>query len=71
MSLRLTAIIQPGEQFLVATCPEIPEAHGQGRTRAEALRDLADSIQSLVEYRREEARSQLRPPAEETLLEVA
>jgi predicted RNase H-like HicB family nuclease len=33
----------------------VPEAHGQGLTREECLRDLSGSIQSVLEYLREEA----------------
>lgn len=51
---QFTAIIRPGDQSLVAACPEFPEGDGQGTTLEECLKDLADSIQS-VEYRREDA----------------
>jgi predicted RNase H-like HicB family nuclease len=51
MKHEFTAIIERGEQFLIATCPEVPDAHRQGTTREECLRDLADSIQSVLEYR--------------------
>jgi len=50
-----TAIVERGEKYLVATCPEAPEAVGQGLTEEECLRDLADSIRSVLEYRDEEA----------------
>ena len=59
-----------GEKYLIATCPEVPEAAGQGVTREEALRDLADSIQSVLDYRREEALSSLTANAERTVVEV-
>jgi predicted RNase H-like HicB family nuclease len=55
MRHQFTAIIQQGEKYLIATSPEVPEAHGQGSTREECLRDLAESLQSVLEYRREEA----------------
>lgn len=71
MRHQFTAIVEPGDTFLIATCPEVPEAHGQGATREECLRDLADSIQSVLDYRREEALSHLRANAEPTLVEVA
>lgn len=59
MKNRFTAILERGEKHWIATCPEVPEAAGQGRTRKEALGDLADSIQSVLDYRRNEALSQL------------
>ena len=58
MKHEFTAIIEKGEKYLIATCPELPEAAGQGLTREETLRDLADSVQSVLDYRREEALSQ-------------
>ena len=70
MKNRFTAIIEKGEKYLIATCPEVPEAAGQGRTRTEALRDLADSIQSVLDYRREEALSRLAANVERTVVEV-
>lgn len=59
MKLRFTAIFQQGEKYLLATCPEVPEAHGQGLTREECLRDLEESIHSVLEYRREDALAKL------------
>jgi hypothetical protein len=55
MKLTFTAVVEKGDKFLIATCPELPEANGQGRTRAAALRDLAASIQSVLDFRRAEA----------------
>jgi predicted RNase H-like HicB family nuclease len=65
-----TAFVEKGEEFLLATCPEVPEAAGQGITREAALRDLAGSIQSVLEYRREEALSRLAAGVERTVVEV-
>ena len=58
MRNQFTAFIARGEKYLIATCPEVPEAHGHGQTREEALKDLAESVQSVLEYRREEASAQ-------------
>ncbi len=71
MKNEFTAIIEPGDKYLIATCPEVPEAAGQGKTRAEALRDLADSIQSVLDYRREEALAKLASDAEKTVVELS
>lgn len=71
MKHQFTAIVDRGEKFLIATCPEVPEAHGQGETREKALRDLAGSIQSVLEYRREEALAKLGAGSERTVVEVA
>ena len=70
MKNQFTAVIEHGEKFLIATCPEVPEAHGQGLTRDEALKDLVDSIQSVLEYRRDEGLAQASHNAERTVVEV-
>ena len=71
MRNQFTAIIQRGEKYLIATSPEVSEAHGQGLTREECLRDLADSIQSVLEYRREEAMANLQAGFEQAVVELA
>lgn len=71
MRHQFTAIIQGGEKYLIATSPEVPEAHGQGLTREECLRDLVDSIESILEYRRAEAMAALKDGFEETVVELA
>lgn len=71
MKHQFTAIIEKGEKYLIATCAEVPEAHGQGLNREDCLRDLADSINSVLEYRREEALAKAGRGAEQALLEVA
>ena len=70
MKNQFTAIVERGEKYLIATCPEVPEAHGQGLTREERLRDLAGSIQSVLEFRREEALADLGENREQTVVEV-
>ena len=71
MKLRFTAIFRQGEKYLLATCPEVPEAHGQGLTREECVRDLEESIQSVLEYRREEALAKLDGQTAHVELELA
>jgi predicted RNase H-like HicB family nuclease len=67
---QFTAIIERGEKYWIATSPEVPEAHGQGMTREECLHDLADSIQSVLEYRREEAMANLKAGSEQAVVEL-
>ena len=43
--------IETGEKFLIASCAEISEAIGQGLSVADCLRDLADSVESVFDYR--------------------
>jgi predicted RNase H-like HicB family nuclease len=71
MKNQFTAIIERGEKYLIATCPEVPEAHGQGLSREACLRDLSASIESVLDYRREEALANLHADAEKAVVEVA
>ena len=70
MKSEFTALIEHGDSLLVASCPELPEANGQGATRDEALRDLAASIQSVLEFRREDAMAHAAPGFEKTTVLV-
>ena len=70
---QFTAIIhqgEPDEGGFWATCLEVPGANGQGETREECLRDLADAVQLLLDTEREEA-FRLDPGAETTDLLLA
>jgi predicted RNase H-like HicB family nuclease len=69
MNIPLTAEIHREGEWLVAFCPEVPEANGQGRTQAECVRSLREAILLLMEDRREEARKRL--VADATVLELA
>ncbi len=55
MKNEFTAIIERDGKWFIAYSPEIPEANGQGLTEEEALKSLADAIDLILEYRREEA----------------
>ena len=50
-----TAVIEPDNEWIIAYCPEIPGANGQGKTRDEALASLRDAISLILEDRREDA----------------
>lgn len=54
MHNEFTAIIEKDGDWFVAYCPEIPGANGQGRTRDEAKKSLAEAIELILEDRREE-----------------
>ena len=49
-----TAIIEKDGDWLIAYCPEIPGANGQGRTQEEAKKSLTEAIELILEDRREE-----------------
>ena len=62
-----TAIIERDEDWYVVHCLEIPGAHGQGKTREDALGNLAEAILLHLEMRRE---SGLRGVRDEAIREV-
>ena len=49
-----TAVIERDEDWYVAHCLEIPGAHGQGKTREDALGNLAEAILFHLEMRRDD-----------------
>lgn len=55
MRNEFTAIIERDGEWYIAYCPEVPGANGQGRTKEEARKNLADAIALILENRREEA----------------
>ncbi len=54
MQNEFTAIIEADDDWMIAYCPEIPGANGQGRTKAEAIESLSQAIALILEDRREE-----------------
>ena len=55
MHNEFTAIIERDGKWLVAYCPEIQGANGQGKTKAECLNNLAQAIDLILEDRRTDA----------------
>lgn len=62
-----TAIIEKGDDWLVAHCLEIPNAIGQGKTRVDVLENLAEAILLCLEMRREDV---VRTASAEAIREV-
>lgn len=62
-SIFFTAVIERDGEWFIAFCPEIPEANGQGKTKEEARKSLADGIALLFEDRREDGLRNLSPGA--------
>jgi predicted RNase H-like HicB family nuclease len=54
MRNEFTAIIEQDGEWFIAYSPEVPGANGQGRTRQEAKKNLADAIALILEDRRED-----------------
>lgn len=55
MHNEFTAIIEEGDEWIIAYCPEVPGANGQGKTREECLESLREAIHLILEDRREDA----------------
>jgi predicted RNase H-like HicB family nuclease len=70
MRNEFTAIIERDGDWLIAYCPEIPGANGQGRTKEEALGSLADAIALILEDRREDALRGIPPDAVREMVTV-
>lgn len=70
MKNRYTAVIQRDGKWLVAFCPEVPEAKGQGKTREECLESLAAAIELVLDYKREQALDKAAKGAEQTSILV-
>jgi predicted RNase H-like HicB family nuclease len=54
MHNEFTAIFERDGDWVVAYCPEIPGANGQGRTKEEARESLRQAIALILEDRRED-----------------
>ena len=72
MRHEFTAVHERDAGWMVAYCPEIPGAGGQGRTKAEARESLARAIARILEDRREDGLRGVPPEAgrETVLVEV-
>ncbi|MDO9542805.1 MAG: type II toxin-antitoxin system HicB family antitoxin [Kiritimatiellia bacterium] len=55
MHNEFTAVVERDGDWFIGYCPEIPGANGQGKTKDECLRNLADAIDLILADRREDA----------------
>lgn len=55
MHNEFTAIVERDGKWFIAYSPEIPGANGQGKTKAECLKNLSEAIDLVLEDRREDA----------------
>ena len=63
MRNEFTAVIERDDGWYIAYCPEIPGANGQGRTKGEVRRSLADAIALILEDRRKDGLRGVPPSA--------
>jgi predicted RNase H-like HicB family nuclease len=64
MHNEFTAVFERDGDWVIAYCPEIPGANGQGWTKDEARESLAAAITLILEDRREDGLRGLPPDAE-------
>jgi len=70
MRNEFTAIVERDGKWFVAYCPEIPGANGQGKTKAECLKNLSEAVDLILEDRREDALRGLPANAMQELVAV-
>jgi predicted RNase H-like HicB family nuclease len=64
MHNEFTAVFERDEDWIIAYCPEIPGANGQGHTKDEARESLRQAIALILEDRRAEGLRAVPPDAE-------
>ena len=64
MHNEFTAVFERDGDWVIAYCPEIPGANGQGRSTDEARENLAQAIALILEDRREDGLRGLPAEAE-------
>jgi predicted RNase H-like HicB family nuclease len=70
MHNEFTAVFERDRDWVIAYCPEIPGANGQGRTKEEARASLIEAIALILEDRREDGLRGVPPDAERETVTV-
>lgn len=52
MHSKFTAIVEKDGDWYISYCAEIPGANGQGKTKDDCLKNLAEAIELILEDRR-------------------
>ena len=64
-SLQLTIVYESGEDgWIVASIPEVPGVHSQGKTREEARENVIDALRGVLELRFGEHRAAVAADSE-------
>lgn len=67
-SLHVTIVYQPDEDgWIVASVPEVPGVHSEGRTREEARANVIDALRGTLELRFGQHRSAETAPDSESV----
>jgi predicted RNase H-like HicB family nuclease len=70
MRNEFTAVFERDGEWFIAYCPEIPGANGQGRSKEEAKKSLADAIALILQDRREDGLRAVPADAERDIVVV-
>ena len=70
MHNEFTAIVERDGEWVIAYCPEIPGANGQGKTKDDCLKNLSEAIDLILEDRRDDALRGLPADATRELVAV-
>jgi predicted RNase H-like HicB family nuclease len=70
MRHEFTAIYERDAEWVIAYCPELPGANGQGHTKDEARASLSEAIVLILEDRREEGLRGVPEAAEREVITV-
>ncbi len=70
MRNEFTAVFEQDGDWVIAYCPEIPGANGQGRSKSEAKTSLAAAIALILEDRRQDGLRAVPADAERETVEV-
>jgi len=70
MHHEFTAVYERDGDWVIAFCPEVPGANGQGRSKAEARESLAAAITLVLEDRRDDGLRGVPDDAEKELISV-
>ena len=64
MRNEFTAVFERDGDWIIAYCPEIPGANGQGTTKDEARKSLIEAIELVLQDRRDDGMRGVPPDAE-------
>jgi predicted RNase H-like HicB family nuclease len=71
MRNQFTAVIEKDGDWYIGYCPEIPGANGQGKTKEECRKSLAQAVSLILEDRREDALRGVPKDAIREIVEIA
>ena len=70
MKHEFTAVYEHDGERIIAYCPEVPGANGQGRTKEETRESLAEAITLILEDRRDDGLRGVPDSAEREVITV-